>query len=518
MSDNSDNNKRIAKNTLVLYGRMLLTMGISFYTTRLVLENLGVSDYGIYNVVGGVVSMLYIVTTTLTEAISRFLTFGLGEGDLIKLKETFSTAINILLLFSVLVLILGESVGLWFMNTKLNIETDRLCAANWIFHISLISFILEMCSIPYNSLIVAHEKMGAFAFVTIADTLLKFLVAVMLVYSPIDRLVFYGLLLLMVSVLRQTLYMGYSYKNFEECQYKFVMNKDVFVPILSFAGFKILSVSATMIATTGVNIVLNMFYGTVVNAAKGVASQLQNYAGAFTKNFMMALNPQITKTYAQGNMDRLAYLVYKGSTFSYLLLFVIAFPLIIETEFILSIWLKTVPMYTKEFIQYTLLGSLIQILFNNVVTLNNAIGRIREYEIVSFFCYIMVLPFSYVLLKAGYSPVITVIVFYVISICSRLIAFKINSKYVPITFYGFFKHSLWHVIVISAVAVSLVLPISLLMESSWMRFIIVGILSTFVIVISAYLFAFNKSEQKRLIMYIQKKMGMENLFHRLLPQ
>ena len=504
MPDNSANNKRIAKNTLVLYGRMLLTVGISFYTTRLVLANLGVSDYGLYNVVGGVVSMLYIVTATLTEAISRFLTFELGKNDIKKLTDTFSTALNILLLFSMVILLFGESLGTWFLNTKLNIEGGRLGAANWIFQFSLFSFILEMCSTPYNSLIVAHEKMRAFAYLTIVDTILKLIVALLIAYSPIDRLIFYGFLLFATSVFRQGLYMRFSYKNFEECKYRIVLNKEIFVPLLSFAGLKILSCSASMLASSGVNIVLNMFHGTVVNAAKGVASQLQHYAGAFTRNFMMAINPQITKTYAQGDMSRLKYLIYKGSSFSYLLLFVIALPAIMETEFILSVWIKNVPLYTKDFVHYTLIGSLIEILFSNAGVLNNAIGKIKECEIVWFCSYIMVLPVSYFLLKEGYSPVLTVIVYYTISICAHLVVFKINSRYVPITFYGFVKNTLLRILTVSLIAVVVVLPVTFWLEQSWIRLIIVLLLSTFVTTVCSFIFVLNQSERHTLIMYARK--------------
>lgn len=498
MSDESQNNKRLAKNTLILYARMLFTVGISFYTTRVLLGNLGVADYGLYNIVGGIVSMLYIVTTTLTEAISRFLTYGLGKNDLENLKKTFSTALNILLLFSLVVIVLGETIGLWFLNTHLNIEPGRYVAANWVYQFSLIAFVLEMCNIPFNSMIVAHEKMKAFAMVTIVDVFLKLIAAYLLAISPIDTLIFYGLLILCVSVARQSIYIIYSSRNFEECRYKFALNKEIFVPIMKFAGFKMLSVTATMMATTGVNIVLNMFYGTVVNAAQGIASQLGNYAGAFTKNFMTALNPQITKTYARNDMKHLVDLIYRGSTFSFLLLFIIAFPIICETDFILSVWLKEIPLFTKEFIQYTLIGQLILIVTNNVVTLNNAIGKIKKYEIVSFCCYICTLPISWLFLKINYSPTITVVVFYTIMAIARMSAFVINSRYVPITVVDFYNNVCTKVISISFLTALVVIPFLIFMQNDLLRFIIICSISTISIATGTYFIALKREERQKL--------------------
>ena len=495
MSSLSENNKRIAKNTLVLYARMLLTVGISFYSTRLILANLGVSDYGLYNVVGGLVSMLYIVTTTLTESIGRFLTYGLGKNNVDDLKKTFSTSLSILLVFSSVVVFLGETMGVWFLNYHLNIAEDRYVAANWIFQFSLLSFVLEMCIIPFNALIIAHERMKAFASVTIIDVLLKLCVAFLLAVSPIDRLIFYGVLMLGVSIVRQGIYICYSVMRFGECRFHFVFEKDLYRPILNFAGLKLLSVTGTMIATTGVSILLNMFYGTVVNAAKGIANQIQNYAGSFTKNFMTALNPQIIKSYAGNQVEYLVSLVYRGSVFSYLLFFIVAFPILCELDFILSIWLEEVPTYTATFIQYTLIGQLLLVTTDNVLTLNNAIGRIKEYEMVSFCCYMLVLPISWVFFKFDYAPTITVVIYYSIMAIARTSAIAINRKYVPVTFVGFYKHVCVKLFRVSIIAVLLTMPFRLSLEAGWIRFLMVGLVSTSSILLSSYLIALDKNEQ-----------------------
>lgn len=274
MSIQSQNNKRLAKNTLILYARMLFTVGISFYSTRLILANLGVSDYGVYNVIGGFVSMFYMVTATMTQAVSRFLTFELGRNDPKKLQQTFSTSLNILLLLALLVVLLSETIGLWFVNTKLNIEPDRMTVANWIYQFSLLSFVLEMISVPYSASVISHEKMGAFAFVTIAKVFLTFGIALSLAASPIDKLVFYGILVLAVSVSIQLMYWIYCKKNFPECQYSTHIDKVLFKDMFGFAGWNFLTTCTSMLSSQGVGIMLNMHFGTAINAARGIASQI----------------------------------------------------------------------------------------------------------------------------------------------------------------------------------------------------------------------------------------------------
>lgn len=303
MLTQTENNKRLAKNTLLLYGRMLLTVGISFYSTRLILANLGIDNYGIYNVIGGFVSMFYMVTSTMTQAVSRFLTFELGTGNKKKLQQTFSTSINILLLLSLVVVLLAETVGLWFVNYKLNISPNRMNAANWIYQFSVLSFVCEMISVPYSASVISHEKMGAFALVTILKVLLTLGIALMLSISPIDKLVFYGILVLLVSISIQLMYWIYCRKHFHECKYSSHIDKNIFKNMFGFAGWNFLTTCASMLSSQGVSILLNMHFGTAINAARGVASQVNGTVGAFSKNFTTALNPQITKSYAAQEIE-----------------------------------------------------------------------------------------------------------------------------------------------------------------------------------------------------------------------
>ena len=442
MSIQSQNNKRLAKNTLILYARMLFTVGISFYSTRLILANLGVSDYGVYNVIGGFVSMFYMVTATMTQAVSRFLTFELGRNDPKKLQQTFSTSLNILLLLALLVVLLSETIGLWFVNAKLNIEPDRMTAANWIYQFSLLSFVLEMISVPYSASVISHEKMGTFAFVTITKVFLTFGIALSLAASPIDKLVFYGILVLAVSVSIQLMYWIYCKKNFPECQYSTHIDKVLFKDMFGFAGWNFLTTCTSMLSSQGVGIMLNMHFGTAINAARGVASQINGTVGAFSRNFTTALNPQITKSYAAGDIAYTTKLVCRGAKFSYLLFLFIALPCMFEVDFFLSKWLTEMPPYAGIFVQLTFLNTLVEILLNSNETLNRASGKIRKFQIIISVAQLLILIVSYIVLEITGNSILTVAVTNVIYLLIFIPRITVNKPYIGITFGYFFKHTL----------------------------------------------------------------------------
>lgn len=431
MSIQSQNNKRLAKNTLILYARMLFTVGISFYSTRLILANLGVSDYGVYNVIGGFVSMFYMVTATMTQAVSRFLTFELGRNDPKKLQQTFSTSLNILLLLALLVVLLSETIGLWFVNTKLNIEPDRMTVANWIYQFSLLSFVLEMISVPYSASVISHEKMGAFAFVTIAKVFLTFGIALSLAASPIDKLVFYGILVLAVSVSIQLMYWIYCKKNFPECQYSTHIDKVLFKDMFGFAGWNFLTTCTSMLSSQGVGIMLNMHFGTAINAARGIASQINGTVGAFSRNFTTALNPQITKSYATGDIAYTTKLVCRGAKFSYLLFLFIALPCMFEVDFFLSKWLTEVPTYAGIFVQLTFLNTLVETLLNSNETLNRASGKIRKFQIIISVAQLLILIVSYIVLEITGNSILTVAVTNVIYLLIFIPRITVNKLKFP---------------------------------------------------------------------------------------
>lgn len=505
MSTEQTNNKRIAKNTLLLYGRMFLTVGISFYTTRLILLNLGIGDYGVYNVIGGFVSMFYMVTSTMTQAVSRFLTFELGAEDKEKLRSTFSTAINILLLFSFIVLLLAETVGLWFVNTKLNIDADRMMAANWVYQFSVISFIVEMISVPYSASVISHEKMGTFALVTIVKCVLNLCIALLLTYSPIDRLVFYSLLVLLTSLSIQLMYWIYCSRNFAECNYTMHIDRNIFKDLFNFAGWNFFTTVSAMLSTVGLDILINIFFGTTLNAAKGVSSQLKGTAGAFYKNFAMAINPQITKSYAANNTQYTSYLICTSAKFTYLLFLLCAMPLMFEAEFFLSVWLKDPPEYSVEFIRLLFISVLIETLQDSSEIANKATGHIRNYQLLVSFTQIMIFPLSYVVLKLGGSPYSI----YSVSIAASLVMFypriRINEKYVGLSFATFLKKVVFPIMAVTAFSAILCYLIYTNIPMSWWRLISTGCVSTLSISILTIFIALNVDERNKLLSVCEKK-------------
>lgn len=494
-NDAAIDNKRVAKNTLILYMRMFLTVGISFYTTRVVLANLGISDYGLYNVIGSIISMLYIVSSTLSGAISRFLTVEIGKRDIVRLKEVFVTSVNILIFASFIVIALGEVLGIWFVNNKLNTTPDRIIAANWIFQFTLSSFVLEMLCLPVVSLVIAHERMKVYAYLQILSVLMNLGIATLLAYSPIDRLVFYGSLMLIAAIIKDVIYIVYCRRNFEECIYKRFLDVPLFKQMFSFTGWMTLSMSCIMLSSSGVGLVLNIFWGTVVNAANGVAVQIKNAAGSFSRNFIVALSPQITKSVAQGDSNTAIQLVYRGSKFSYLLVFMIVSPVFIEVECILDLWLKEIPAFAVEFTRLTLIWLVIDVLFQPISILNTAIGKIKEFQIIYSFFNVLPLPLSYILLSLKFPPYCVLVTNVLLNLCLFAPCFNVNKRYIQISGRTFLKDVILPIGLVSFL--TLVIPCTIIMtvEQSFLRLVINLVLSLLVFAITSYYIGLTKQER-----------------------
>jgi O-antigen/teichoic acid export membrane protein len=354
-------NGRIAKNTLLLYMRTILVMLVSLFTSRVVLSALGGDDYGIYNVVGGVVAMFTVVSGALSASISRFITFELGRNDIEKLKRIFSTSINIQIGISLLILLLGETIGVWFLNYKMNIPVERLDAANWVLQCSLITFIINLISVPYNAAIIAHEKMSAFAYISILEVILKLLIVYLLYISMWDKLIVYSSLLVLVAIIIRMVYGVYCNRCFVETRYLLVYDRALIKNMTSFAGWGFFTNTAYMFNTQGINILINMFFGVGVNAACGITMQVEAAIMKFVNDFTTALNPQITKSYAMNDFDTMNKLVIRGAKFSYFLLFILSLPILIETDYILGLWLEEVPEHTVAFVRLAIIGTMITI-------------------------------------------------------------------------------------------------------------------------------------------------------------
>lgn len=496
MSDTSQNNKRIAKNTLLLYIRTIFVMLVTLYTSRVILNTLGVSDFGIYNVVGGVVAMFSVISGSLSSSISRFITYELGHGDINKLKRIFSTSVNIQIGISLVILILAEIFGVWFLNTKMNIPTDRLTAANWVLQCSLISFIINLISVPYNACIIAHERMSAFAYISILETVLKLAIVYMLLISPYDKLVTYAILLVIVSLIIRFIYGWYCNRNFSESRYKFVYEKPLIKEMTSFAGWSFFGNGAYMLNTQGVDMLINIFFGVTLNAAKGVATQVQNAVMQFVNNFTVAVSPQITKSYAAGDMEYMYKLVCRGARFSYFLLLIFIIPIVCEADYILHLWLKTVPEYAPVFLRLTLFGALMTLLGNTMYTAIMATGIIRRYQLWITIVGCFVFPFTWVAFESGLPPETTYyiyIVIYLLLVFVRLYIAKDLLKF-PIKLY--LTDVMLRITIVSIISFILPLLIIFNIEESFLRLCFSCIVSIVSSVLTISFLGLQKTERK----------------------
>lgn len=407
MHNNSASNKRIAKNTLFLYIRSIFLILITLYTSRVILQSLGVSDFGIYNVVGGVVAMFSMLSGSLQTATQRFLTFALGKGDFTNLKKVFMTSITIHIALGAILVMLLEVAGVWFLYNKMNIPAERIDVAFWVLQFSIATFFVNVISVPYNAAIIAHEKMATFAYISILDGILKLGIAFSIVYTPYDRLIVYSLLMFGLALLNRVLYTVYSHRHFEETRHvKLGIEKGLFREMFSFAGWNLFGSGSRLLRNQGVDILLNIFFGVTVNAAKGLSNQVHHAVYQFITNFQTAVNPQLTMSVAQTDFKRTHTLIIQGGRFSFYLMCIMSVPLIIVTPQVLSIWLIEVPAFTIEFVRWTLIYLLWDTLSRFLINAVLAYGKIKNYQIVVGGTKLLILPLVYVWLKMGGSPLV----------------------------------------------------------------------------------------------------------------
>jgi len=484
--NNIVDNKRIAKNTLLLYLRMLFTMGVSLYTSRVVLNTLGVEDYGIYNVVGGVIAMFGFINGAMSSATQRFITFSLGKGDSEELSRVFSTAIQIHAMISLLIIILGETVGLWFLSNKLVIPESRMTAAMWVYQCSILVTVVNIMSVPYNADIVAHEKMSAFAYISVLETVLKLAIVFLLLAILLDKLIVYAILLLFVQIFIRMIYSLYCRRHFEESHYNHIVDKRLLKEMSGFAGWSFFGNFAAVLFGQGLNMMLNIFFGPVVNAARGIAVQVQSTVQQFVTNFQMALNPQITKTYANGDIENMHLLMFRSARFSFFVLFFLALPIILETDWILQIWLKTVPDNTVVFVRIMLCISLLLTVSNPCVIANQATGNIKKYQIVVGSLLLSILPISYVVLKLGAPAYSVFIVHFCIEIIAQFVRMIMLRNMIELPLMAYLKNIYIPIILVIATSVILPIFIHFNMATGLARFLFVGFAS--VISISSMVF------------------------------
>lgn len=476
MDSYKENTRRIAKNTLMLYGRMLFSMFVSLYTSRIVLNTLGVEDYGIQNVVGGFVAMFSIFSNSLSSSVSRFLTFELGKGDIENLKKVFSTSILVHLGLTLIVLVAAETIGVWFVNNKMVIPEDRIYAANWVFQASIFSFCFSLSSAPYRASIVSHERLSVFALIGILDTCLHLSVVLFIAYSPwqFDRLIVYSILLVAINISLQCAYMAYCRNHFEECTLRTKWSKQYVKEIGAFTSWNFIGCTADLLKDQGINILLNLFHGPVVNAARGIAMTVNRAVSGFASNFMTALSPQITKHYASKEHEYTFTLVERGSRFCFYIMFLLALPLCLETEFILTIWLKQYPEHTVNFVRLVLLLSLSEILSSTLIYLQLATGKIRNYQLVIGGFTLLNFPLSFIALKLGYPPETPIIIGITISVLCMIMRLIFLKKLAGLSILSYLKNVYLNISCVSILSSIIPYMIHQYMDIGWWRFLATG--------------------------------------------
>lgn len=493
---NTENSKRIAKNTILLYFRMFLTMGVSLYTSRIVLNTLGVEDFGIYNVVGGVVMMFSFLNSSMSSATQRFLSFELGKKDYAQLKKVFSMSINIHAIIAIAIFILAETIGLWFLNAKLVIPVERLETANWVYQFSILSFMLTVMNVPYNATIIAHERMSVYAYVSIVEVILRLIIVFALVWVGFDKLKMFAVLVFGVSAIVWILYKIYCKRNFTETTYKFFWEKSLYKTLMNYAGWNLFGNVAVVTFNQGINIMLNIFFGPAINAARGIAYQVNSAISGFVGNFQMSMNPQIVKSFAADDHKYMQQLIFQGSKYSFFLLFFLSLPILLQTETILRWWLKIVPEYTVLFCQLALVDALINCISGPLMTAAQATGKIKKYQALVGGILLFNLPLSYLLLKLGHPPQVTLLVTISLSVTALFARLAILKTLMNFSASDFLKQVVFKVLLVAALSVIIPIVTMHLSENEISRFLISSILSVFSVLLIIYAIGLKNQERE----------------------
>lgn len=506
MSQISDNNKRVAKNTIMLYIRMFIMMAIGLFTSRITLQALGVENYGINNVVGGVIGMFSLVTGALVNSVSRFLTFELGKKDNSRLNDVFCTSINVMAMLSAVFLLLSETVGLWFLYNKLNIPVDRLDAANVVLQCSIAGCIMGLMYLPYNALIIAYEKMSIWAYFSILDVVVKLLSVYALYISPFDKLKTFAILGLGWTIFYQILYRIYCHKTFPVARYHFIIDRPLIKRIFSFAGWNFFGQGAYVINNQGVNIVINLFFGVTVNAARGIAMSVNGYVMQFANNFMTALNPQITKSFAAENYEETHKLIFRGAKFSYFLMFILMLPICLETKMILHLWLGIVPDYAVTFVRWTLVITLVNSLSNTLITGLHASGNLKRYMSIVGAVEISNFPLTYLAFKLGLGPEAAYWVFATVYMVLMFLRLYLIKDLIFLKAREYAKAVYLRVFPVSLVAAIVPLGICFLFEDSIWRFFVVSLVCLCCSSVSIFYLGLEGHERSIVVEQVRKRL------------
>ena len=486
---------------------MLFMMLIGLYTSRVILQTLGVADYGTYNVVGGVIAMFSILTSSLSSAISRFITFELGRGDHERLNKVFSTAVNVQLILGLVIVLLTETIGVWFLNTHMNIPEGRMVAANWVLQCVIVSFVLGMQMVPYNATLIAHENMNIFAYITILEAVLKLTVAFSLYMSPFDKLITYAVLLLAVSFLIRGIYAAYCKRHYAECTYHFVYDKPLLKEMTGFAGWNFLGDGSWILNTQGVNMLINIYFGVTLNAARGIAVQVDGIVQNFSRNIIVAINPQITKSYAAGNLYYMHKLIMFGAKFSFFLIMFFSIPICLETDTLLALWLNmdNLPQYTPHFVRLSLLSTLCITLGGTLVTAVCATGKMKKYEICVGVTALMIFPLTFIAFYFGASPISAYIINCVVYFILIFVRLFIVKDYIHISASMYVRNVIGRSICTLIFALPLPWVFHSLIDNSILRLVTVSLVSAICSIGAIWSIGINRMERGLITSAIRNK-------------
>lgn len=508
MSTQSESNKRIAKNTILLTIRMIFVLCLGLYTTRVTLKALGIDDFGIYNVVCGFVSMFTFLNTSMSNGIQRFFNFELGKNGIDGARKVYVNSLVVQSLLLLIILLLTETFGLWYLHNKMVIPAERFVAAQWIFQFSIISFVFVIMQVPYGAAIMAHEHMSYYAFIGVLDAILKLVIVILIPYADADKLILYGFLLMLISVLNFSLAFVYSKSKFEELKIGRLFDKKLFKSMLSFSGWNIFGTFSNMMREQGLNMILNLFFGPVVNAARGVAYQVMSGLQGLVANVSTAIRPQMVQSYAQGNTARTFTLMFSLSKISICVLYIIAYPILLEIDFVLNLWLQgEVPQYTSSFVIIVVLISFLNNMNSAVSGVVHATGKMRNYQLIGSLITLSSIPVAYYSLKMGGNPNSVFWISFVFTIFMQVASLLILRSIVHFSLRNYLKNVLLpFALVIFASFVFPLIPYYF-MQSGWWRFLLVLCISLSTSSISLYFFGLNHKEKDLIISIVMKFMG-----------
>ena len=500
------NSRKIAKNTFFLTFQTIFVLLVSLYTSRVILKALGVEDFGIYNVVGGLVSMFAFLNTSMINGIQRYYNYELGKNGEDGLTRVYNTALCIQAILAVVIVVLTETVGLWYINNVMVIPPERLDAARWIFHFSVISLVFVIMQVPYSSAAVAHEHMGFYALINVLDTALKLAIAIAIPFFAADKLIVYGFLILLISVINWILYYLYAKSKFKEIKLCKGFNSSQFKEMLSFSGWNLFGSFSGVIKEQGINMILNLFFGPVVNAARGIAYQVNGAMMAFVANINTASRPQLTQSYASGDLNRSIHIMYSMSKIGLIVMALFAVPIVLEIDYILKIWLDTeIPQHTNTFVQLVVINSIVLCLNPPVSFLVHATGKMRKYQVVSSLFSLLVIPVSYYALKQGMTPETVFIIMIIFTVLCQAICVRILNQLIDFSVNDYLKRVILPFFVFLILIPILPVIPHLLMNESFVRLVVVCVISFLATGIVGYYVVLNAEERNKVVLFIKNK-------------